>query len=120
MESTKWKDQIRAAAVQAGTYQPCFDDLIATLADVLQERDGVYKQFVDEGSSYLVYHTNNNGSENAAKNPLVILWNDLNTTALSMWRDLGLTPAGLRKINDQALKPKKRSALAEALMDLEK
>ena len=40
---------------------------------------------------------------------------DLDTQALAYWRDLGLTPAGLKKINEAAMKEKKRSALVEAL-----
>jgi hypothetical protein len=41
--------------------------------------------------------------------------NDLNRDALAYWRDLGLTPAGLKRVNEQALKAAKRSALSEAL-----
>jgi hypothetical protein len=54
------------------------------------------------------------------KNPLLVLWDDLNKSALAYWRDLGLTPSGLKKISADAMKPKKTSALAEALRDLGK
>jgi hypothetical protein len=44
------------------------------------------------------------------------VWQDLNTQALAYWRDLGLTPAGLKKLNEAALKPAvKKTALEEAL-----
>jgi hypothetical protein len=43
---------------------------------------------------------------------------DLNAQALTYWRDLGLTPSGLKKLDDQALKAKKRSSLAEALREI--
>lgn len=48
----------------------------------------------------------------------MILWDDLNKSALAYWRDLGLTPAGLKKIDDAALKKQKRGGLMEALAEL--
>ena len=41
--------------------------------------------------------------------------NELNRDALAYWRDLGLTPAGLKRIDVQSMKQRKKSALAEAL-----
>lgn len=52
------------------------------------------------------------------QNPLLRLINDLNRDALTYWRDLGLTPAGLKKINESALKDNKADALTEALREL--
>lgn len=66
----------------------------------------------------MISHTNSHGETNAAKNPAFQIWHDLTITALSYWRELGLTPAGLKKIDDKAMKPKKKSRLAEALNDL--
>ena len=42
----------------------------------------------------------------------------MNTSALSYWRDLGLTPAGLKKIDESAIKGKKVSALGDILRDI--
>lgn len=66
----------------------------------------------------MVTYINKAGAENMTKNPLLALWDDLNKSALAYWRDLGLTPAGLRKIDEQAMKQKKKSAMAEALSGL--
>jgi hypothetical protein len=44
--------------------------------------------------------------------------NDLNRDALAYWRDLGLTPAGLKKTDEAAMKQRKKSALGEALKGL--
>lgn len=49
------------------------------------------------------------------KNPLLVLWDDLNKSALAYWRDLGLTPAGLKKIDETAVRRKKTSSLADAI-----
>ncbi len=62
--------------------------------------------------------TNKNGSTNMTKNPLLVSWGDMNTSALAYWRDLGLTPAGLKKIDESAIKTKKTSALGDILRDI--
>ena len=66
----------------------------------------------------VVEHTNKNGSTYLEQNPALRLINELNRDALAYWRDLGLTPAGLKKIDEDALKKKKESALAAALRSL--
>ena len=44
---------------------------------------------------------------------------DLNNQALVFWRDLGLTAAGLKRINDgMKVEKKKESSLAEVLKKL--
>ena len=52
------------------------------------------------------------------KNPLLVMWDDLNKSALAYWRDLGLTPAGLKKIDETALKKQKKTGLSEILKEL--
>ena len=42
---------------------------------------------------------------------------DLNAQALAYWRDLGLTPAGLKKLNADALNAKATAAGFEALLE---
>lgn len=66
----------------------------------------------------LVKHTNKGGATNIEKNPALVLINELNRDALAYWRDLGLTPAGLKRIDENSMKPKKKSALADALKEL--
>lgn len=66
----------------------------------------------------MVRHTNKAGATNIEQNPALRLINDLNRDALTYWRDLGLTPAGLKKIDENSMKQKKQSSLAEVLMDL--
>ena len=89
--------------------------MISTLAEILSRRDMALENFEQSGGNILVKHTNKAGATNIEQNPTLRMINDLNRDALQYWRDLGLTPAGLRKINEAAMKAKKRSALAEAL-----
>lgn len=53
------------------------------------------------------------------KNPLLVLWDDLNKSALAYWRELGMTPSSYRKLTGEGVQKEKASGLAEALKILE-
>lgn len=99
MKKTAWKNRIKKACEEAGTYRPYFDSVIETLATILQERDSTYQIYVARGAKPCKEYTNKIGAKNTVKNPLLVTWEDLNAQALAYWRDLGLTPAGLKKLN---------------------
>jgi len=103
----------------AGTYKPVFDSVIDTLAGILERRDAAQEMFNESGGAVLVNQTNKAGHTNIVQNPALRMVNDLERDALTYWRDLGLTPAGLKKINEEAFKTKPESALAAALRELE-
>lgn len=119
MTKKRWKVKIKKAATAAGTYKPVFDSVIDTLAGILERRDAAQQMFEESGGAVLVKHTNKGGATNIVQNPALRLVNDLDRDALSYWRDLGLTPAGLKRIDEDAMKPKKVSPLAEALKSME-
>lgn len=118
MKKGAWKNKIVKQCKEVGTYRDSFLPMIETLAEILAQRDETRKEFEESGGRSVVTYINKAGAENMTKNPLLILWDDLNKSALAYWRDLGLTPAGLRKIDEQAMKQKKKSAMAEALSGL--
>ena len=114
-----WKSRIKKAMVQVGTWNVSFDDAADTLADILERRDVALQEFLDEGGKATFEHISDRGAVNIKKNPRLQVWQDLNAQALAYWRDLGLTPAGLKKLNEEALKAEKAgSALEEALKGL--
>ena len=115
MEKAKWITKIKALMRKAGTWEAHYQPIVETLADVLAERDAVFERYLLDGAEPVVIHTNKFGAENATKNPLLTLWMDLNTQALAYWRDLGLTPAALKKITGEVKKEEKGSALIRAL-----
>lgn len=119
MKKDAWKNKITNAAELAGTYRPYFEPIIETLASILERRDEAEELFDKSGGSLLVKHTNKGGATNVEQNPLIRLINTLNQDALAYWRDLGLTPAGLKKIDENKMKAQKRNKLAEVLADLE-
>lgn len=118
MKKATWKNRITEACRAAGTYRDFFLPVIDTLAGILEKRDEAQVMFVKSGGNILVTHTNKGGAKNIEQNPALRLINDLNRDALAYWRDLGLTPAGLKKIDEDAMKPKKQNSLDKVLNDL--
>lgn len=119
MEARKWKNKISASLKQMQVDPKQYGAVINTLADILEQRDACYEQYVDEGSCPVVEHTNQGGNTNTVKNPLIVLWSDLNTQALAHWRELGLTPSSYKKITGGKAQTQD-SALMAVLNKLEK
>lgn len=120
MNKKQYQNRILYATKKIGTYNNAFNQIINTLSDILTERDRVYEQYVADGARPLIEVTTDRGAKQQRPNPLLKQWNELNASALAYWRDLGLTPAGLKKINEDGLKEKKVSALDSILSGLEK
>lgn len=120
MNQNQWREKIVDACERVGTYKPSFDSIIDTLAKIMEARDEAQEQYESTGSHPTIVHTNKAKEKNVVKNPMLAMVIDLNAQALAYWRDLGLTPAGLKKINETSLKEKEEaSALERALMNLE-
>lgn len=100
--------------------QPAFTTAISTLSEILEQRDNVYKQYVAEGAQPIIVKTLDRGNQNPAKNPLLMVWQDLNTQALAYMDSLGLTARGLRKIIDKRdIKSNGGSFFEDLLKDFE-
>lgn len=119
MTKSTWKKRIEQACKDASVYEPFFDDIITTLSEVLEKRDAAEKQYKETGSIPVIRYTNKGGSTNPTKNPILVLWDDLNKTALLYWKELGLTPSVYRKITGEKPKEKELSGLAAALASIE-
>lgn len=118
MKAATWEKSIIEQCKAVGTMKPAFKQVIATLADILEQRDKVYAQFVKEGSQMIVKRVSDRGAVNSAKNPLYVIWNELNSQALDFWKELGLTPKGLKAISEEALKPEKTDPFVEKIDQL--
>lgn len=109
MTSRQWKRKLKKACIGVNTYREEFEPIINTLADILESRDRAYEQFIESGSQVAMEYTNRGGQTNYVKNPLLVMWTELNQQALTFWRDLGLTPSGYRKLTeDGKIAPKER------------
>lgn len=101
MNTAEWEDVLKAQIKFDRDYIPSFETTVQILSEMLAERDRVYKAYVDTGAQPVVNFTSDRGAINLKQNPLLKQWHDLNVAALSYLRDLGLTPAGLRKLQGQ-------------------
>lgn len=99
MDKAGYKKKIKKACQDAGTYRPFFDNAIDTLAGIMEKRDAAEETFQKSGGKIIIGHTNKGGATNLVQHPALRAINDLNRDALAYWRDLGLTPAGYKKLN---------------------
>nr|DAH14768.1 MAG TPA: terminase small subunit [Caudoviricetes sp.] len=119
MRAKSWKNLIQKQLSILGNEEKAYDSVIATLSDILEQRDIIYQQYQDEGCNPVREYTNKGGATNTTKNPLLVLWDDLNKSALAYWRELGLTPSSYKKMTGDTPKQKKESKLEQALKNLE-
>lgn len=118
MKALSWRRKIIEQCNAVGTYKDAFLPTIDALSRLLERRDAAYEDFIKGGGAAMVIRISDRGAVNQAVNPLLRLWQELNRDALAYWRDLGLTPAGLKRINESAMQKPKVSALAQALKDI--
>ena len=104
--------------MEAGTYKRFFDAAIDTLAGILEKRDEAAEFLDEEDQEIIIQQTNKAGHTNVVKNPAFSVWDDLNKSALAYWRDLGLTPAGLKKINEEVFAKVKEEKNGNGLINL--
>jgi len=115
-----WRKKIIEQMTAKGVKADGFENVIDTLADILEERDTIYTQYKDEGGHVLIEKVSDRGASNMVVNPLLKEWQDMNRDALTYWRELGLTPQGLKKLNDQAIAQAKAPDLSELLLEITK
>lgn len=118
MKKKAWKSKIKKACIEAGTYKPYFDHVIATLAEINEKTDAARTEYEESEEGMVIEQTNKSGFTNLVKNPLFSVWMDLEKLALTYWTALGLTPAGLKKINEEALQADKGKKAANNLMQI--
>ena len=115
MKKSTWRSRIKRACREAGTYKPCFDHMIDSLAGILETRDKARASFEESGAEAVVEHTNKSGNTNLVKNPALTLILECESQALTFWRELGLTPAGLKRIDDKGFAEKEQTGTKSTL-----
>lgn len=113
-----YKKDIVKKMKSVGTYNLSFKHSIDVLSRTLYDYEIAVKNFESSGSHIIVKQTNKNGSTNIVKNPLYLAIEKLRDDVLSYSRELGLTPAGLKRINQDGNKPEKKSNLETLLNQL--
>ena len=120
MSKTKWKNLIKKQLTALGLQNNAYESSVESLAAILEQRDKTYDEFQQSGGKSVIEYTNKGGSTNMTKNPLLVLWDDLNKTALAYWRELGLTPSSYKKLTGTGAKQEEsKKGLAAALASIE-
>ena len=104
---TDYISKITKSMESLGIYDEEFDKSIEILNDILNDLDFARKDFKADDRQYVVEYTNKNGGKNLVKNPQYQVIADLSDRALRYLNELGLTPAGLKKIKDKKAKKAK-------------
>ena len=107
MTKDEWKIEIENQIKFDHDYIPSFKTTIQILCEMLEERDRVYQKYIESGAAPVVNFTSDRGAVNLKPNPLLRQWQEINTACLAYLRELGLTAAGLRKLQGQI--PKERN-----------
>ena len=116
MTRDEWTRTITEQCQKAGVYQDYHKPIIETLAGTLEKRDEAEASYIEAGGKPTIIHISDRGSKNVVTNPALKIIMDLNGQAFKMWGDLGLTPAGLKKLNGDALTAKATTKGFEALL----
>lgn len=118
MTKKRWKTKIKKACETAGTYQPFFDQVIDTLAGILELRDSAQEQFDALGGETVIEYTNKGGATNVTKNPALVVLMDCNAQALAYWKELGLTSRSYKAMTGSLNVKVESKSLEQALSDL--
>ena len=100
--------------MDAGTYEVYFDDVIDTLAWIMENRDRAQDQYEESGGNPVVVHKNKGGHSNVVKNPALVMVNECNSAALTYWKELGLTAKAFQQMQKNGFQ-KKETSLEEVL-----
>lgn len=114
MDKSEWKKRITQSCKDAGTYQTYFEDVIETLAGILENRDRAQEQFEAMKCQPVVQHTNKGGNTNLVKNPALVIINECNAQALTFWKELGLTAKAFQQMQGNGFK-KPEASLEDVL-----
>lgn len=101
-------------------YKKEFEHTVNMLAKALADYEAMTASFEESGGKIIVEHTNQGGAANLSKNPFYATLEKLRADILLYSRELGLTPAALKKINEGEMKAKKESSFSAMLRDIGK
>lgn len=116
MDKTSWKERIFVALDEIGMNKPQFVLIVETLAQILEQRDKAFAEFIESGGKVCISKTSDRGSVNIAKNPQLVIWKELSDTALLYWKELCLSPASLKKLSIEAQRGVDNGSILETLL----
>ncbi|MBO0962504.1 P27 family phage terminase small subunit [Neobacillus sp. MM2021_6] len=110
--------QVNEDMENVGTYRPQFDRTVRTYAEMSYDYKILMRQFEESNDQFIEEYTNKSGATNAMTTAIYSEIKMIRKEMVSYESILGLTPAGLKKINKEMDQKKKTSNLAKALSKL--
>ena len=114
MTKPEWERKISKACRTAGTYKACFKPVIESLASIMARRDAAQDAFDESGEPLIVTKKLKSGAVVHEENPLLSMVADCDKSALAFWRELGLTPAGMKRLTAVSFEEPEKTPKADA------
>lgn len=115
MTERQYMMDIKRKCAALGVWRDEFERTQRRLAKLYARIDKLEGEFQERGAQLVVEYTNKGGATNYVKNPYVTEIDFLYEQAIVYERELGLTAAALKKINESALHAKEESPMAGLL-----
>lgn len=103
--------------IKIGSYRPEFDATIRSYSEMRQQYNKLSKEFYEGGCKITEEFTNKAGFTNTRKTAIYLGMETLRKDIVNHENILGLTPAGLKKVQSDS-KKKKTSKLGKALSEI--
>lgn len=110
--------EIKRKCDSLGVWREEFARTAKRLSRIYTRIDTVESEYSDSGGEAVVEYTNKAGATNMVRNPYLTQLDILYDQALTYEKELGLTAAALKRINEEALKPQKKASGLEAALRL--
>ena len=114
----KAKRQIVDRMKALGTYKPQYMAAIGRTAELYLELGRLAKEYQKSGCVTIVEHTNKAGATNLVKSPIRCAIEDVYNLLLAYERELGLTPAAMKKLGAAVEEKQQKSPIELALEKL--
>lgn len=98
-----FRNKIREDLNASGLYREEFERVIWRLAELYVRMQKTRALYRETGGDPIITSVNKAGAEYYTKNPYLQELDFLQKTALELEKELGLTPAALKKINEAAM-----------------
>lgn len=103
MKLTKREEKIADRMRRLGVYKPEFDETIRRYRELSDEFGKIYAQYRKDGYPFEV-----SGPQGVKKAPVVVTLESLRRDLLDLEDALGLSPRGLKKLQEEPFKAEKK------------
>jgi P27 family predicted phage terminase small subunit len=92
---------IRKSCEALGTYKEEFEPIVLRLAELYERKQAAAEMFLKSGAHVIITQTNKSGAEYMTRNPFLTEIDSVQKMMLELEKELGLTPAALKRIKDE-------------------